>query len=290
MNHMKLRELEVFSAITLGRFTGIARKVRAIRPCFLLLAAISIWLLGCAREIRYPKRPVPPPKKLIILPEKKKAPTLRPYVVNGERYYPLPDSEGFVEVGLASWYGKEFQGRRTASGEIFDMYKKSAAHKILPMGTYVKVQNLSNNRSVILKINDRGPFVKGRIIDLSYAAAKEIGLIGPGVGRVKVVALGREVGKFRSSVGVKHVVEIKDFKVGEFAVQVGAFKDRNNALRLADRLRVIFDYVDISVYEDRKRGKLYRLRVSKSKTLRQAGEVEKRLEAMGFEEAFIVSL
>ena len=96
---------------------------------------------------------------------------------------PLPESE--LE-GIASWYGSEFHGRRTASGEIYNMYDYTAAHKTLPLGTYVKVINLENGKSVIVRINDRGPFKKGRIIDLSYAAAKKIGIIEKGTARVRL--------------------------------------------------------------------------------------------------------
>lgn len=251
--------------------------------------ALLLCSMSCARERHYVKRGKPPSKKVIILP-KKIDPSFRPYVINGQRYYPLPDSEGFVQFGKASWYGKKFHGRPTASGERYDMYKKSAAHKTLPLGTHVKVVNLSNKRYAILRINDRGPFVKGRIIDLSYGAAKEIGLIGPGVADVKIVALAREVGKFKSPQGLKPVVEFTDLNKGEFTIQVGAFKNKDNALKLADRLKVIFSYVDTTTYDDKDKGMLYRVRVSKSKTLNQAGEIEKRLEGMGFEEAFIVSL
>ena len=252
--------------------------------------AVLFCLVACARERHYVRKAVRPPKKLIILPETSKDPSLKSYVINGERYFPLSDSDGFIQFGMASWYGKKFHGRPTASGEIFDMYKKSAAHKTLPMGTYVKALNLSNKKQVLVRINDRGPFVKGRIIDLSYSAAKEIGLIGPGLAEVKIVALGKEVGKMKSPQGIKPVVEIDDLKAGEFTVQVGAFKDKKNALKLADRLKVIFNYVEVPVYEDEDKGTLYRVRVSKSKTLAEAGKIEKRLEGMGFEEAFVVGL
>jgi rare lipoprotein A len=142
-----------------------------------------------------------------------------------------------------------------------------------------------------VRINDRGPFVKGRIIDLSYAAAKKIDLVGPGVVRVRIAALGRQVGELKSPQGIKPVVEIRDLNLGDFTVQVGAFQNKNNALKLADRLKVIFDYVDVSVHDARdSEGTLYKVRVSKSKTLTKAGEIEKRLEAMGFDKAFIVSL
>ncbi len=195
-----------------------------------------------------------------------------------------------MQTGKASWYGQKFHGRPTASGEIFDMHKKSAAHRTLPLGTHVSIQNLSNNKITIVKINDRGPFVKGRHIDLSYAAAKEIDLIDPGVIDVKIVALGKEVSKLESPEGLKPVIKVNDLKSGEFTVQVGAFKYKNNALRLADRLKVIFDYVEIELYDDKSIGTVYRLRVSKSETLAKAIEIEKILKDMGFEEAFTVSL
>jgi rare lipoprotein A len=261
------------------------KKIIILGFCLLLLFP------ACAKKRDYVRPVTFPPKKLIVLPEESKDPTLRPYVVNGERYYPLPDSDGFVETGNASWYGKKFHGRPTASGEIFNMYKESAAHKTLPLGTFVRILNFSNNRQITVRINDRGPFVKGRIIDLSYAAAKKINLIGPGVVRVKIAALGRQVGKLKSPQGIKPVVEIRDLNLGDFTVQVGAFQNKNNALKLADRLKVIFDYVDVSVREaGGDEGTLYKVRVSKSKTLSGAGEIKKKLEAMGFDEAFIVSL
>jgi len=227
-------------------------------------------------------------KRLILKPYK--GPGFSPYVIDGERYYPLSNSEGFVQHGTASWYGKKFHGRPTANGEIFDMNKKTAAHKTLPLGTYVKAVNLDNNKQIVVRINDRGPFVKGRIIDFSYAAAEEIGLVGPGVARVKIVALGRQVGEIESPSGSQPVVEIDDLKTGEFTVQVGAFKSKDNATRLSGQLKVDFDYVDVEVCNDKIDGPVYRVRVSKSNTLTNAEKMEKKLESMGFETAFIVSL
>ena len=98
-------------------------------------------------------------------------------------------SQGYVERGNASWYGKKFHGRRTSSGEVFDMYLATAAHRHLPLPTYARVTNLDNGRVVLVKINDRGPFHSDRIIDLSYAAAVKIGIARAGVGRVEVRAL-----------------------------------------------------------------------------------------------------
>lgn len=259
------------------------------RLIFTYLLALS-FLISCASRTPYLEVIKPVPSKTAGLPKGPIDKIPGSYVVNGERYYPLPDAHGFVQTGKASWYGKKFQGRPTANGEIYDMYKKSAAHKTLPLGTYVKVLNLSNKKHAIMRINDRGPFVKGRIIDLSYASAKEIGLIGPGIVDVRVTALGKVMGQQESKNGPKPLVELKEIEKGEFTVQIGAFKDKNNARRLADRLKVIFDYVNITKYMDENTVTLFRLHVSKSTTLTQAGKLEKKLEDMGFTGAFIVRI
>ncbi|MEJ8797096.1 septal ring lytic transglycosylase RlpA family protein [Trinickia caryophylli] len=104
----------------------------------------------------------------------------------------IPDVSGFKQTGRASWYGKHFNGRRTASGERFDMHAMTAAHKTLPLAAYVRVTNTTNNKSVVVKINDRGPYVRGRVIDLSFAAAREIGLQSAGTARVKIEGLTQE--------------------------------------------------------------------------------------------------
>lgn len=116
--------------------------------------------------------------------------TMRPYQVRGRWYQPV-DDPNYDEVGIASWYGDHFNGRPTATGEIFDMYALTAAHKTLPLPGLVEVTNLENGRRVVLRVNDRGPFVDGRIIDLSRGAAQELGLIERGVGRVRVRYVGR---------------------------------------------------------------------------------------------------
>jgi len=112
-----------------------------------------------------------------------------PYQVFGKTYYPLSDSRGYREVGLASWYGTQFHSRATSNGEIYDLYGMTAAHKTLPLPSYVRVTNLSNGRAVILRVNDRGPFHSDRIIDLSYAAALKLGYADSGVARVQVEAI-----------------------------------------------------------------------------------------------------
>ena len=109
-----------------------------------------------------------------------------PYTVLGKTYFPLQESKTYVASGTASWYGTKFHGQNTANGEVYDLYGMSAAHKTLPLPSYVRVTNLDNNRSVILRVNDRGPFYSDRIIDLSYAAAKKLGYAEIGTARVKV--------------------------------------------------------------------------------------------------------
>jgi rare lipoprotein A len=131
---------------------------------------------------------------------------------------------GYTETGLASWYGHPYHGRPAANGEIYDMEKLTAAHRTLPFNTWVRVENLSNDKRVEVRITDRGPFIDGRIIDLSHAAAREIEMIGPGVTRVRVEVI--EVP--RSAAGPAG----EDASQARFAVQVGVFRDRNNAERV----------------------------------------------------------
>jgi len=116
-------------------------------------------------------------------------PTLAPYVIKNKTYYPIADATGFKEKGLASWYGDYFHGRPTSNGEKYDMYGMTAAHKILPMNTLLRVRNLDNGKETMVRVNDRGPFVDGRIIDLSYTAAQELDIVGPGTSRVEIVAI-----------------------------------------------------------------------------------------------------
>ena len=257
---------------------------------FIYVIVVLFCLVGCAERKPYVRKASPPSAKTIALPETKEGKLPESYVVFGKRYYPLPAAEGFIQVGKASWYGGKFHGRPTANGETYDMHRKTAAHKTLPFGTHVKVTNLLNQRHTVVRINDRGPFVKGRIIDLSYAAAKEIDLVMAGIVDVKVVALGKEAGRTDTPSGSKPVVAFKDPNKGTFTIQVGAFQEKQNALQIADRLRVLFDYVRVEEYEDAGAHKLYRVWISKSETLQQAKLIEKRLEEMGFREAFVVSL
>lgn len=141
---------------------------------------------------------------------------------------------GYTEIGIASWYGQEFHGRPTASQEIFDQHDLTAAHRTLPFGTMVLVTNLENGRQVTVRINDRGPFVRGRIIDLSYAAARLLGIVGPGTSRVKI-----EVVSFNPK---------EEKPTDGYILQVGSFVDPDNARTLYLSLKKEFPDIFVSVY------------------------------------------
>ena len=113
----------------------------------------------------------------------------KPYTVKGRTYYPLATAKGYDKTGVASWYGPKFHGKKTASGEIFNQEAMTAAHTVLPFGTRLQVQNLDNGKKAVVTVNDRGPFVPSRIIDLSKGAARTLGILGPGTARVRLTAL-----------------------------------------------------------------------------------------------------
>ncbi|MBQ3058914.1 MAG: septal ring lytic transglycosylase RlpA family protein [Desulfovibrio sp.] len=151
----------------------------------------------------------------------------KPYTIRGKTYYPLKSAHGFVEVGVASWYGPGFHGKKTANGERFNQYAMTAAHKILPLGTKVRVTHLGNGRSILVRINDRGPFVDNRVIDLSRGAAQRLDMIGSGTARVRVQSL---------SGGVPEINAAGDVS-GPLYVQVGAFAEKARARDLATLLQ-----------------------------------------------------
>lgn len=153
----------------------------------------------------------------------------KPYYVDGIKYYPLDTADGYTEEGVASWYGPGFHGKLTANGETYNQKDMTAAHKTLPMPTYVRVENLENGKEIIVRVNDRGPFSKGRIIDLSEEGARRIGMIEKGTARVRVSVLSESADCYVSS--GKEI----DLDSGSFAVQIAAFSSEENAFRLSDK-------------------------------------------------------
>ena len=200
-------------------------------------------------------------------PETSKPP---PYYVLGRWYQPLADARDFRQRGTASWYGDKFQGLPTASGEIFNMNRISAAHKTLPLGTKVTVINLENKQKLDVIINDRGPFVAGRIIDLSKAAAQKIGVYQPGTALVEIITKAAPLN-------------------GNFVIQVGAFEARQNADVLKTRLSSVYPHAHTSQFKNHTGKIMYRVLVGQCTTLHQARKYKTYLISKGFQKAFIIA-
>ncbi len=165
------------------------------------------------------------------------------YVVFGQRYYPIKSSQQFVERGVASWYGTKFHGRLTSSGEPYSMYEMTAAHKTLPLPTYVEVHNLENGRKVVVKVNDRGPFHGDRIIDLSYAAAKKLGYSQRGTARVEIRAIDP-----RAPAQPQQPAPPSSAPKPLY-LQVGSFSSRPNAETLQQLIASMADDMPVKIFQ-----------------------------------------
>jgi rare lipoprotein A len=261
----------------------------------LLTIALSL-TAGCSKQVltepvlspapvpkTSPKSPQSPP-----LVSKKADRKERPYAVNGRWYFPVSSVAEYKETGICSWYGPDFHGKPTSTGEIYDMYGYTAAHRILPFNTQVRVKNPSNHKEIIVRINDRGPFLKDRILDLSFAGAKELGLIGPGTARIELEALGVLEESEENGQKVTRLIHQIDYQQGDFSIQIGAFKDRQNALRLQERL--LKDYPRTEVSETNRYGEtFFRVRVSRCQNLQDALRLQKQIEGKGFSQTFVVA-
>lgn len=194
---------------------------------FATLALALLLLGGCSSRQRVyyhtPKAPTHTTTEAIIDSPQMHRATMRSYTINGKTYYPTRVSIGDAFSGVASWYGKKFHGRKTSNGEIYNMYAMTAAHKTLPMNTMVRVTHLTNGKSIVVRINDRGPFVKSRIIDLSHTGAQRIDMIQAGTAPVRLEVIG--------FAGVINQDRDTDQSVdgGAFMVQIGAFRRAEGA-------------------------------------------------------------
>jgi len=217
---------------------------------------------------------------------------------------PTPTEEGLVRYGIASWYGSDFHGKRTADGEIYDMYKLTAAHKKLPFHTLVEVTNLENQKKVIVRINDRGPFIKGRIIDLSKKAGQRIGIENTGTAQVRLriikpTEIGRNTPHKETEIETEaetntdtytyieppRTVPTPDPDPGEYYLQAGAFRSKKNAKRLLRRIKQVVPEISGLFKMDYDKG-FYKI-VSVKMDLRDAAEELKlRLDAFGIK-AFV---
>ncbi len=227
---------------------------------------------------------VPPGLENLPDPEPRWEPLARsgnrsPYVVFGQTYHLLPTAEGYLEQGIASWYGRKFDGRPTASGEPYDMFELTAAHRKLPLPTYVRVTNLENDRSSIVKVNDRGPFHPDRIIDLSYGAAVKLGFAEQGVARVEVEAIMPDDGpplRLDAPVFAAANARALEQASGSLWLQAGAFGNLESAEALRGRLDALIGERTDAVRVQLKQGSdaLTRVRVGPLPDLREASRLQ----------------
>jgi len=250
--------------------------------------AVAFFLIGCAARNPIASRQ-PPPTQPAPTPESTEAAAKRSTDVSPSpnpaagstagakakrvKVPPPPAPLGYSEEGNASWYGVPFHGRRASNGEIYDMYKLTAAHRTLPFDTMVRVTNANNGKSAVVRITDRGPFVENRIIDLSFAAAQQIESVGPGVVPIRLEVISGTV----------------DPTAGFFTVQVGAFRERANAERLRDKLNASYSPIYIQNY-DSPEGIFYRVRVGKIAGEDSALQYANQLHARDGFTTFVVRL
>jgi len=207
------------------------------------------------------------------------------YAVHGKRYYTLGSSAGYRERGVASWYGTKFHGKRTSSGEPYDMYAMTAAHKSLPLPTYVRVTNLENGRSVVLRVNDRGPFHDNRIIDLSYVAAWKLGILAKGTGFVEVLALDPRVPE---PLKVAEATPSPALGSVRLYLQTGSFSVRANAEQMRWRMQSVSGG-PVNIEPVRIGGRTtYRVRVGPIADVIQADRLVQQISDLGHETPRIV--
>ena len=235
------------------------------RSVHFLLFLISSLVLGSCGEIKdsapanYSKQWHEIPDAVPVAVKQSKYGNPDSYTVMGKTYYLMDSSEGFQQKGIASWYGNKFHGQRTSSGEDYDMYAMTAAHKTMPIPVFVEVTNIDNNRKAIVKVNDRGPFHEGRIIDLSYAAATKLGVAQTGTANVsiRVVTSAEDKALRRSETFVESPVSEGD----KLYVQVAAFSTEENALQHLGKLQGE-GFNDVRLHIESKKGKaVYRVRI-----------------------------
>ncbi|MBK8163720.1 MAG: septal ring lytic transglycosylase RlpA family protein [Gammaproteobacteria bacterium] len=207
------------------------------------------------------------------------------YLVGYQRYYVLSNNAGYVERGVASWYGTKFHGRRTSSGEPYDMYAMTAAHKTLPLPTYAQVTNLRNGRTVVVKINDRGPFKDNRLIDLSYAAAIKLGITAEGTGLVEVRAL--DPATYQTQRRAVPDMAAHPGNPGLY-LQIGAFSSAENAERLRTRLGTVAHANVRIVRAEIEQRTVYRVRIGPIAGVDEADRMSRELAQLGLDDSRIV--
>ena len=231
---------------------------------------------------------------IINIPEVVPEPVVRtiagnrsPYSVLGKSYFVLPSEEGYSERGIASWYGEKFHGHKTSNGEVFDMYQVSAAHKSLPIPSFLRVTNLDNNRSIIVRVNDRGPFHGNRIIDLSYAAALKLGYADIGTARVQLDAIITEKlssdSVSRGNIEPKALSSVSRVLIKNQYLQIAALSSRESATELLANVEEVIDEpVFINTVKDPTGKTLYRVRVGPIGDPAELENISRKLVAADF--------
>lgn len=219
------------------------------------------------------------------------------YEVLGKRYTVMPSADGYRERGVASWYGNKFHGNLTSNRETYDMYAMTAAHKTLPLPTYVHVRNLRNNKSIVVRVNDRGPFVHNRIIDLSYSAALKLDMITDGTSLVEVTAINFEQSQgdrptrisTPSAPSAEPAAMTAPVTNNNVYVQVGAFGDRSNAERRLEALSLA--KIDSAfIHEERSADRvLYRVRIGPVADVMQYDVLVEELENIGIADPYLIT-
>lgn len=257
-----------------------------MKPPLLLCLLISLTLGACTFGVPIGDRSE---KQASAATSTKKSKRGNPssYVVFGKRYHVLDSSEGFVQRGIASWYGIKFHGRKTSSGETYNMHEMTAAHKTLPIPVYVHVKNLDNGRSAVVRVNDRGPFIHGRIIDLSYAAAKKLGVKGPGTANVEIRVVNK--GQTRPTSVVRTIPLTDEVeKDAPLYIQMGSFASQMNASNLVQNLHAANETSARISKLKTSNGLFYRVRVGPLFDIDEANAIVERLKVKGFQTARIV--
>ncbi len=205
-----------------------------------------------------------------------------PYTALGRRYVPMKNAQGYTERGVASWYGRKFHGKRTSSGDPYDMFGMTAAHRTLPLPSYARVRNLRNGRSVVVRVNDRGPFLHNRLIDLSYAAAHKLGIAQTGTGLVEVTAVFPETEQVDAPVAARAVGEPVMY------VQVGAFTVRENAEGLRIRLKSLGFEPMVMRHARDGVTEFYRVRMGPVASVEDADVLIARVQQYGYEPQLVI--
>lgn len=231
---------------------------------------LALFVVGCAARRPVTNPPATAPEQAPTATETANSAARQPMAPRAAPQSAVPGE--YTEQGVASWYGAPFNGRRTSNGEVYDMYQLTAAHRTLPFNAVVRVTNLGNGKQVNVRINDRGPFVANRVIDLSYSAALAIGIVGPGTAEVRL-----------------DVMAGPDPNVGFFAVQVGAFQVEENAEHLREHLGVRYTPVTIAEFDSGK-GVYYRVRAGRLPSEAAAQELANQIQQQEGTVVFVVRL